>query len=79
MTEPTFTTAEACRAAGVSMRMLNYYIAQGQVEAPPVGTGHPRSWTLNDVRRLRQCMTRVNAAKQILAEWQSGQLWRETT
>lgn len=79
MAEPTFSTVEAAAAAHVSMRMLNYYVDRGMmpgVELP--GSGHHRRWTLDEVRRLRQCMTRVNAAKEILREWSSGELWRST-
>jgi hypothetical protein len=81
MTEPTFTSAEVCAKLGLSIQQLNRLAHTGRVTSQPgeVGSGNYRRWTLDEVRRLRACLTRVRAAQEILSDWTSGKLWEETS
>jgi MerR HTH family regulatory protein len=50
----SFSTREACDAAGLSYRMVDYYVSHGAVwpSVPARGTGTQRGWTVADVERL---------------------------
>lgn len=79
MNEPTFSTDEVAEILGVSYRMLDYYERNGHItiaSSRGPGTGHGRRWTQEEVLRLRVCLNMVHGAKEIMAKWRSGALWR---
>lgn len=78
----TFTAKEAAAAAGISYRMLDYWLRQGflspATEATP-GTGHHRSFTAEEVQRLTELVALYRSAQEILRDLANGSLWEAAT
>jgi len=78
-TEPrTYTSKEAAEAAGISYRMLDYWLRTGAVrlknKAQP-GSGNHRSFTTEEVTRLTEVVTLYKSAQEILHDFANGLLW----
>jgi len=74
----TFTSREAAEAAGISYRMLDYWLRHGVVrpltEANP-GSGYHRSFTTEEVQRLMEVAALHRSAQEILRDLANGALW----
>jgi len=74
----TYTAKEAADAAGISYRMLDYWLRQGAVrpkaEAQP-GSGNHRSFTAEEVMRLMEVVSLYKSAQEILRDFTNGLLW----
>jgi hypothetical protein len=86
----TFSTREACAAAGVTFRMADYWIRRGAI-TPTVdadGCGTRRGWTVRDVERLTRIGRVIERAeavgltvntRAVAAMWnalEAGDRWR---
>lgn len=80
--ERTYTAKEAAEAAGISYRMLDYWLRQGAVrptaEAQP-GSGNHRSFTADEVMRLAEVVALYRSAQEILRDFSNGLLWEAAT
>jgi predicted site-specific integrase-resolvase len=77
----TYSSIEVCRIVGITYRMLDYWVRTGTVrpttKAQP-GSGNPRRWTEDEVRRLQEVVAEYRAAMAILDAFRSGDLWEES-
>lgn len=56
--ERTYSSVEVARLTGASYRMLDHWSRQGYIpgQHEPVGSGHHRVWTLDQLDRVRLLM-----------------------
>jgi len=76
--DQTYTTREAAAAAGVTYRMLDYWLRVGVVRPqtePQPGSGHPRRFTADEVQALIEVVTIYRSARAILRDMNNGVLW----
>lgn len=74
------TSSQVCRLVGISYRQLDYWVRTGAIESPDnksLGSGRPRVWTPEDVRRLKAVVAQMREAQMILEAFSNGSLWRE--
>ena len=80
MQEPTtYTTMDVSRLTGATYRMLDHWARQGYIpgQCEPLGSGHRRTWTgdqLDRVRLLMMASEIKNAPLDQLAERIAGHL-----
>jgi hypothetical protein len=74
----TYTSHEAAQAAGISYRMLDYWLRRGFVSPhtePNPGSGHHRTFTPEEVTRLTEVAMLYKSAQEILRDFTNGLLW----
>ncbi len=81
MTELTYSTREAALMAGVTYRMLDYWLRTGAVrpegmDATP-GSGRRRRWLSADVDRLIAVVEWLRLAEAIHEQFRDGTLWND--
>lgn len=75
----TYSTREAAEMAGVSYRMLDWWLRQGQIEIDfdAHGSGSRRRWSGHEVAALLVFVARLREMHGIRAAWMDGTLWRQ--
>ena len=78
--ETTYTSDQVCALVGVSYRMLDYWLRKGYVviDQPEPGSGHARQFTPEDVAALHEVVAEYQAANTIIANFTSGELWKQS-
>jgi DNA-binding transcriptional MerR regulator len=73
----TYSTAEAVELVGCTYRQLDYWVRTGAVVPgfAVKGTGRPRRWTVDEIRRLKEVVAILDGAHTTVAEFYSGALW----
>jgi hypothetical protein len=74
----SFSTEAAADAAGVTYRMLDYWLRTGAITIdadPTPGSGKRRTFTLDEVEALVACVDRYHAAQAVIRDFGSGVLW----
>jgi hypothetical protein len=63
--EATYSTAEARRLSGASLRQLGYWVEVGWIEGQPVeiGSGSRRRWTPEQIIRARRLVAASDLAR----------------
>lgn len=75
------STEDVARELGITYRQLDHWIRVGTVVPTfptNLGSGHPRQWTEDDVRRLRIVVERYARAREDVELFRRGDLWRAT-
>lgn len=78
--EITYSTLDAARLAGVSYRMIDYWLRTGRIviaDDPNPGSGGRRRFTRTEVEALVECVAHYRSALDVLDEFRSGELWRK--
>lgn len=78
--EITYSTLDVARLAGVSYRMIDYWLRTGRIVIDDVampGSGSRRRFTRSEAEALIEFVDRYRAALDIIDEFRSGELWRK--
>lgn len=74
----TYSTHEAALLAGISYRMLDYWLRTGTVQ-PEMdirpGSGRQRRWTSHDVDTLCEVVAHWRNAQAVVDDFRQGELW----
>lgn len=66
---------------GLTYRQLDWWVRTGKIETSFNGTpgsGMPRRWNAEDVRRLKHMVAVYDEARETIAALRSGELWAKS-
>lgn len=79
--QTSYSSREVCELTGLTYRQLDWWIRTGKIELSWDGTpgsGHPRRWRSDEVRRLKHMVAAYDEAREVIRSLRSGDLWAQS-